>query len=362
MNRPTPAEVARVPVAELHGFVRQVFERTGLSADDAKMATDVLVTTDTWGVFTHGTKSVYLYTRRLRGKGLNPRGRPCVEREGPAWALVDADAALGMIGSVYAMELAIAKAATAGVAYVVVHRSCHFGAAGYYAAMAANRGMVGMVMSNDVPSVGAPGSLAPVMGSNPFAFAAASASQGKMVLDMATAAAAGGKVAAAAAEGKSIPEGWLLDKEGKPTTDPNLFAQQQGAFLAPMAGPKGYGLALMIEILSGALSGSPMRDEVGQWVMPPTSAMTDHSHGFLVINPAVFLGPDAFAGRLDNLFAGIRNAPATIASGGVKIPGQIETHKREDALARGIPLPNDVIRMLRVAAEENAVPLPAFLR
>ena len=350
-----------IPVTELRTFVQQVFSSTGLSAADAAVATDVLVTTDTWGVFTHGTKSVYLYTRRLRGKGLNPQGRPRVEREGPAWALVDADSALGLISSVFAMELAIAKAATAGVAYVVVHHSCHFGAAGYYAAMAANRGMVGMAMANDVPSVGAPGSLAPILGSNPFAFAAASASQGHMVLDMATAAAAGGKVAAAAAAGESIPEGWLLDKEGKPTTDPTLFTKQQGAFLAPMAGAKGYGLALMIEILSGAISGSAMRDKVGKWALSPTSVMTDHSHCFLVINPAVFLGPDAFAGRLDELFAGIRAEPATAASGGVKIPGQIETQKTHDALANGIQFPEEVLRVLRVAAEENGVPLPGFL-
>jgi LDH2 family malate/lactate/ureidoglycolate dehydrogenase len=350
-----------VPVAELRTFVQQVFQRTGLSAADAEIATDVLVTTDTWGVFTHGTKLVYLYTRRLRGKGLSPQGRPRVEREGPAWALVDADSAMGSVSSVFAMELAIAKAATAGVAYVVVHRSCHFGAAGYYAAMAASRGMVGMVMSNDVPSVGAPGSLVPILGSNPFAFAAASDTQGSMVLDMATAAVAGGKVAAAAAEGKSIPEGWLFDKEGNTTTDPNLFAKQQGAFLAPMAGPKGYGLALMIEILSAAVSGSAMRDKVGMWAHQPTSINTDHSHGFLVINPAVFLGSDAFAGRLDDLFAGIRREPATAASGGIKIPGQIESQKQQEALEKGIQFPDEVIRMLRVAAEENQVPLPTFL-
>jgi LDH2 family malate/lactate/ureidoglycolate dehydrogenase len=265
-----------------------------------------------------------------------------------------------MVTGVFSMKLAMAKAAASGVALVVVRNSCHFGAAGYYASLAASEGLIGVAVSNDVPSVAAPGSRAAVMGSNPFAFGAPSGHEGAMVLDIATAGVAGGKVAAAAAEGKSVPSSWLVDAEGQPTSDPSLFVQRK-ASLAPMAGHKGYGLALMIEILSGALSGAAMRDKVGIWMWEPLGKPTDHSHAFLAINPSVFLGEKVFGERLDDLFRGIRKSPAVRDVDHVMIPGEIEQDKRRDALSAGIDFPAEVLRLLRVAAEENGCPIPSFL-
>jgi LDH2 family malate/lactate/ureidoglycolate dehydrogenase len=337
-----------------------VLAKCGLSGPDAETTADVLVTTDTWGVFTHGTKALYAYTRRLRAGGLKPGGRPRIEKEGPAWAGVDGDSAIGMVTGVYSMRLAMAKAAQAGVALVTVHNTCHFGAAGYYASLAAAEGQLAVVVSNDVPSVAAPGSRGAVLGSNPFAFAAPSASAGAMVLDMATAEVAGGKVAAAAAEGKRIPESWLVDSEGRPAGDPNLFLQGK-ASLAPMAGHKGYGLALMIEVLSGALSGSSMRDDVGIWMREPLGKPTGHGQAFLAIDPSVFLGQGLFPSRTDQLFQSIRSLPAAPGVDHVKIPGEIEQEKRKAALARGIEFPDEVLKLLRVAAEENGCPVPRFL-
>ncbi len=348
-----------VKISELREFVLQVLQKCGVSSEDANTTADVLITTDTWGVFTHGTKALYAYTRRLREKGLNPAGRPRIDREGPAWAVVDGDSSLGMVTGVFAMKVAMAKAATSGIAMVAVHNSCHFGAAGYYAKLASAQGQIGMVMSNDVPSVAAPGSFGPVLGSNPFAFAARSGHEGGMVLDMATSEVAGGKVAAAAAEGKSVPSTWLVDEQGHPTTDPNLFLKQQ-ASLAPMAGFKGYGIALMIEILSGALSGSSMRRDVGIWMLEPRSKPTDHGHAFIVIDPRVFLGEDVFPERMDGLLRGIRRVPIQGADH-VKIPGDIEEAKSKAAKANGIQFPEEVAKLLRVAAEENGFPVPSFL-
>jgi LDH2 family malate/lactate/ureidoglycolate dehydrogenase len=264
-----------------------------------------------------------------------------------------------MVTGVFAMNLAIKKAASSGIAMVVVRNSCHFGAAGFYAKLAASQGQVGIAMSNDVPSVAAPRSLGPVLGSNPFAFAASSSEQGTMVLDMATSEVAGGKVAAAAAEGKLVPATWLVDAQGQPTTDPNLFLKQQ-ASLAPMAGYKGYGIALMIEILSGALSGASMRKDVGIWMLEPRDEPTDHGHAFISIAPAVFLGEGVFPARLDDLLSGIRGTPV---QGGdhVKIPGDIEESKAAKAQLEGIQLPEEVLKLLRVAATENGLSIPVFL-
>ncbi|HEY1765053.1 MAG TPA: Ldh family oxidoreductase [Opitutaceae bacterium] len=349
-----------VPVAELRTFVLQVLETCGLSRADAETTADVLVTTDTWGVFTHGTKALYAYTRRLRAGGLKADGRPRVDREGPGWAVVDGDSAIGMVTAVYAMRLAMAKAAQAGIALVAVHNTCHFGAAGYYASQAADEGKLAIVVSNDVPSVAAPGSRGPVLGSNPFAFGAPGGSEGPMVLDISTAEVAGGKVAAAAAEGKRIPESWLVDSEGRPAGDPNLFLQGK-ASLAPMAGHKGYGLALMIEILSGALSGSSMRNEVGIWMREPLGKPTGHGQAFLAIDPAVFLGTERFTSRMEELFGSIRSGPSVAGVDHVKIPGEIERDKRQRSLSHGIDFPDEVLKLLHVAAEENNCPVPSFL-
>lgn len=350
-----------VKETELRAFVLSVLEKCGLSAADAQTTADVLVTTDTWGVFTHGTKFLVTYTRRLRGHGLKPAGRPRVLNQGPAWATVDGDCAIGMVTGVFAMNLAIEKAASSGIALVVVRHSCHFGAAGYYASLAAARGQIGFVVCNAEPRVGAPGSQVPVLGSNPLAFSAPSGSNGTMVLDIATAAAAGGKVAAAAAAGKPVPSDWLVDDHGKPVTDPNRYLEGN-AFLAPMSGHKGYGLGLMVEVLAGALSGSGMRAAVGMADWDPPEKETDYGHAFLSINPAIFLGEGVFPVRMDSLIGGIKGLPSIPGSGGVKIPGQIEQEKRQRALERGIELPEDVVAALQKVAEENAVPLPAFLQ
>src|SRR5205814_4072148 len=128
---------------------------------DARTTADVLVTTDTWGTFTHGTKALRGYVRRLRGGGIKHNGRPAVVAESPAWAIVDGDSSLGMVTSVFAMRTAIAKAKAAGIACIGVRNNCHYGAAGYYAFMAASENMVGFSMANDIPTVNAPGAKGP---------------------------------------------------------------------------------------------------------------------------------------------------------------------------------------------------------
>jgi ureidoglycolate dehydrogenase (NAD+) len=180
----------RVADDDLHAFCVAVLTQVGVSADDARTTADVLVTTDTWGVFTHGVKALGGYVRRLRGGGLQPTARPKVVDDGPAWAMVDGHSALGMVTSVFAMHLAMDKARACGVGYVGVRNSCHFGAAGYYAALAAAQDMIGLAMANDIPSVTAPGARGAVTGSNPLAYAVPTEAGPPIMLDMATSAAA----------------------------------------------------------------------------------------------------------------------------------------------------------------------------
>ena len=223
------ATTGAVSADELRVFCLDALTRVGMGEEDAQTTADVLVTTDTWGVFTHGVKSLPAYIRRIRAGGIRADARPRVTTEGSGWAIVDGDSALGMVASTFAMRVAIEKARACGIGYAGVFNSCHFGAAGYYAAMAAEEDMIGMAMANDTPSVTAPGARGRVTGSNPLAYAVPTGSGMPIVLDMATSTVAGGKVAAAHALGKLIPGGWVIDALGQPTTDPGDFLGRRRA-------------------------------------------------------------------------------------------------------------------------------------
>jgi len=348
--------MTKIGIPSLKKFICDVLAQCGVSPADSATTAEVLVTTDAWGVFTHGTKALRRYAQKLRAGGLKAQGRPAIVRESAAWALIDGDASLGMVTGVFAMNCAIAKARTSGIALINVRNSCHFGAAGYYAQLASRVNMIGMAMANDVPSVAAPGSKGPVLGSNPFAFSAPGGSHPPFLLDISTAVVAGGKVKALMAEGRPIPPDWLIDLEGRPTTDGNLYPLQ--ASLSFMAGHKGYGLALMIEVLSGVLSGAAVRDKVGAWTTDVPARVTDHGHTFLVIDPATITGANTFPGGMSSLLDGIKECPTVAGAGALKIPGEMEAARAVQAEAGGIPLPDDVWESLQGAAQDAGVALP----
>ena len=347
-----------ISIDSLTRIVVQILEKAGVSPEDSRVTADVLVTTDSWGVATHGIKSLPGYVRRLLGGGLKAKGKPFAEREGPGWAVVDGDSSLGMVTGMFAMNLAMDKARKTGISLVTVKNSCHFGAAGYYAWWAAEHGSIAMAMSNDCPSVAAPGSRGPVLGSNPFSFAVPAGKGSPVVLDISTAIVAGGKIMKSVADGKSIPPGWLIDEEGMPTTDAKLFPFH--ACLMPMAGHKGYGLALMVEIFSALLSGSMMRDKVGGWMFGDPAAHTDHGHAFFAIDPAVFTGAAAFETRMDELVHGIKACPPARGVDAILLPGEIERAKRIEAEKNGIPLAENVLEGLKAAAASVSMTLENF--
>ena len=335
-----------VPLDRLSAFCSTAFERAGLSPRDAATGARVLSTTDGWGVFTHGSKALRGYLRRLTAGGLRPQGRPAVSAEGPSWALVDGDSSLGMVTSVFAMETAIAKAQQTGVAYVGVHNSCHFGAAGYYAAMAAEQGLVAMSMANDIPSVAAPGSRGAITGSNPFAYAAPAGRHRPLLLDMSVATVAGGKVFAARERGEAIPSGWLVGSDGHPTDDPAAYPEH--ATLSPAAGHKGYGLGLMIEALAGALTGAGMTWQIRSWLSEDYSVPTHHGAAFVVLD-ATAIHPDLPA-RIEALVDEVHAAPTADGVERIYVPGEMEWERLTRAEASGVDLPSDVVHSLQEAA------------
>lgn len=314
--------------------------RAGMSDADARVSAEILVLADAWGIFTHGIKNLPGYLRRLDAGGIRPEARPRVIAEGPAWAQVDAAQALGMVGSVFAMDLALSKARSAGIGYVGLRNSCHFGAAGCYAVRAARAGMLGWAMANDTPTVTAPGARGAVLGSNPLAFAAPMEGEDPLLLDVATSTVAGGKLFAAAAEGRRVPEGWVVDAEGRPTTDPSVWPKA-GA-LTPMAGHKGYGLALMIEVLSGVVTQGPVMAEVLSWSFADPSLPTGHGAAFMAMDIRAMPGGGDFGRRMAELARTIRALPKTSEDGRILLPGEREWAAYHRAWRQGLDLPNDV--------------------
>lgn len=349
MDHPT----AVISVANLEQFCLAVLQKCGLSETDARVVADVLVTTDTFGVFTHGTKLLQGYVRRLRAGGLKADAVPTIVSEGAGWAVVDGQSAIGMVTSTFAMNRAIEKARTTGVAYVGVRNSCHFGAAGHYALLAAKSDMIGMAMANDCAGMTVPGARKPVLGTNPFAYAVPAGTEDPIFMDIASSAVAAGKLWAAQAKRQKIPDTWLVDADGLPTTDP--FAFPQNGALLPFAGHKGYGFAVMIEILSAMLTGAGSRGEILSWMQHDPSKPTLHGAAFLAINIGAMIPIDQFKKRVDDMIRDIRQTPKAKDSAGVFLPGEMEWQKRRKAMVKGVSLPEEVLESLRGLAKELGV-------
>ena len=345
-------------VESLHNFCFDAFVHAKLSESDAAIGADVLCTTDCWGVFTHGIKGLRGYLRRLYAGGLNPRGRPNIVAEGGGWATVDGDSSLGMVTSVFAMRAAIAKARETGIGYVGVRNSCHFGAAGYYAWLAAEAGFVGLSMANDIPSVSAPGSRGAITGSNPLAYAIPAGRHRPMILDMSIATVAGGKVAAAKERGEPIPLTWLIDADGRPTDDSGSYPAR--STLTPAAGHKGYGIGLFIEAMSGVLSGAATTWQVGSWMTSDPRLPTHHGAAFLAIDCAAIAGGRDFGAHMEQLIDEIHCAPTADGTDRIYVPGEIEWDKYDVAVRDGVSLPSDVIASMTEAADMAGLRFEAY--
>ena len=355
----------KVPAERLREQITSILTAWGMDTELARTTAEVMVETDLSGVDSHGVSMLMDYEQsRLKGK-LNLKARPRVVRETPVTALVDADAGLGHPAAVMAMTLAMKKAGEMKVGVVTVFNSHHFGAAGYYAAMAPKRGLVGMVTSA-TRTIGVVPTRArvPVLGTNPIAFAAPARRNRPFLLDMATASVAANKLKVHELNRKPIPPGWVLDERGKAVTDPALaldiiYKTKKGG-LTPLGGTaemssyKGYGLAMMVHILGGTLSGasfSPIR------IKTQKSSDADRlGHFFLAIDPKAFRPEGAFEDDLDAAIDVLHAAPPVNAAEPVLVAGDPEAQARERRLREGIPLPETLIIKVREICERSGAP------
>ena len=322
---------------------------SGLNEEDARLTAEVLVTTDTLGTFTHGTRQLRGLLKNIRTGRLSATAHEEIAAEGPAWAIVDAHYAMPPAVSYRSMELAMRKAKACGIGYVGVKHSSHYGAAGFYANLASQHDMFGLSMCNVDPCMTVPGSKAKVLGTNPIAYAAPAGEEKPVYLDIATSAVAATKIFSAKALGKPIPDNWLVDEDGMPTSDPSQYPLK-GAQL-PMAGHKGYGLAVMVEILTAVLTGAAVMSGVSSWVLDSPNP-TNEGHAFIAIDIAQMMPLGEFKGRMDGMIREIKAAPLAKGADRIYLPGEIELEKRDVALVEGIALPPDVVASLRGLAED----------
>lgn len=354
------AVAARLWAQDLKAFCVAAMLKSGLSQEDAELTAEVLVTTDTWGTFTHGTRQLRGLLKNVRGGRLDPKAQIEVVSEGPAWAMVDGHYVMPPATSCRSMQLAMKKAKACGMGYVGVKHSSHFGAAGYYAVMAARQGMIGLSMCNVDPVMVVPGSRGRAIGNNPLAYAVPAGQDRPVFLDIALSTVAGTKIFNAQSEGKPIPDNWMVDDEGLPTTDPSGFPTR-GAQL-PMAGHKGYGLAVLVESLSAVVTGAAIASQVKSWVLD-IKEPTDEGHAFIAIDVGAMMPPEVFRARMDGFVREIREAPKAKGADRIYLPGEMEWERREKALAEGMVMPAYVLESLRgLAADVELDPAPFNLK
>lgn len=334
---------------DLTAFCMAALRQVGVNEVDAHLTADVLVTTDTLGTFTHGTRQLRGLIKNVRDGRLNPAATETLVSEGPAWAMLDAHYAMPPAVACRAMQRAMAKARACGVGYVGVKHTSHFGAAGYYARLAATEDMLGLAMCNVDPVMTVTGAASKIIGTNPIAWAAPAGEERMVFLDIATSRVAATKVFAAKALGKSVPDTWLIDANGLPTTDPSRFPEE-GALL-PLADYKGYGLAVLVEVLGGALTGAALLSGVVSWASNAREKV-NQGHAFIAFDIGAMMPLAEFKNRMDSMVRELHAAPKAAGVERVYVPGEMEWERREKALVAGIPLPPDVAAGLRGLGED----------
>ncbi|WP_240768557.1 Ldh family oxidoreductase [Olivibacter sp. XZL3] len=346
--------------ADLRQFTEQVFLAIGCSTEHAKLAADVLIQADLRGIDSHGTARLSGYVRLWQKGRLNPSPHMRIVHETPTTATVDGDRGLGLVVAPYAMNIAIKKAKEYGSGWVAVRNSNHFGIAGYHALLAVEQDMIGYAMTNASPLVTPTFSKERMLGTNPMCYAFPAGKYPPVVIDMATSAAANGKLEIAQRNGLPIPEGWVQTKEGAPSIDP--YELKAGGALLPLGGDrlhgshKGFGLSATVDILSAVLSGA----NYGPWAPPFVAYLDPHpqpvgeglGHFLGALRADGFRPIDDFKQHMDNWISRFKTAEPIDKAQPVIIPGEPELAASEERKAKGIPIVKSVLDDLLALAND----------
>lgn len=340
-----------IPPARLIQFSNQCLIQSGVPVEEATIITQTLIEADARGIHSHGLMRLPLYVQRIQMRLNLPAAKVTTVRDSGATALLDANHSVGQVAATQAMDLAISKAREHGLGAVVVRNSNHFGIAAHYALKAVAKHMIGLAASNTTPLMPPTGGAEKILGNNPLAIAAPSGNPFPLLLDMALSNAALGKILHAKTQGICIPEGWGADREGRPTTDP--AAVTDGGFLLPVGGPKGFGMALMIELLTGVLGDSQFSKLIPS--MYDLTLKQSIAHIMLVIDVTRFIDLDRFRDLASQLSGYVKGAAKATGVTELYLPGEIEFQAEKHRMASGIPIEPKVLGELNQLAETLGV-------
>ncbi len=339
----------RIPGEKLRAFITAAFEAVQISPVDARTIAELMTQADLNGSEGHGVFRLPQYIRRIKGGAVNVKPNIRVEREMAGMALIHGDNGMGHLVMKFAAEKAIEKAKTAGVAWVGARWSNHAGPAALYAAMPLAHDMIGLYMAvgsaNHLPPWGG---LDMLLSTNPIAVAVPAGAEQAIVLDMATTVAAYGKVKTKAQRGEMMPEGWMMDRQGNPLTDPKRANE---GFLLPIGGYKGYGLALVLGLLAGNLNGAAMGKDVIDFNNDDTSE-TNTGHAIIAINIEAFQPLAEFKQGMDALIRDVRNSQRLPGVDHIRLPGEGTHTTRAHNEKNGVPMPQALLAALDQLANE----------
>jgi len=353
-------EILRFKKEDLLSYVVSYMSKLGVPEEDAKIVGDVLLSADIRGVDSHGLiRITSYYGNRLRNKLINPLTPTKIISETETTALIDGGNGCGQVASYKSMKIAIEKAKKSNVGIVTVKHSDHYGIAAYYAMMALKEDMIGVSMTNSQPLVAPTYGKSAVLGTNPIAVAVPSYKEYPYVLDMATSTVPIGRVKVYEKEGRKLPLGWAIDSDGNITDDPKKCQSGYIGALMPLGGSdimrgyKGYGLALLVDIFCGVLSGSSNLTEIG---FPHEQRDADVGHFFMAININAFRPVIDFKKQMDHVIKMLKDAPKAPDHDRIYIAGEKEFDNEKYNLEHGVPIIAPVIEDLKNDGEKMGVP------
>ena len=342
-----------VTAEALRRFATAVFCRWGLPEGDARTVADVLVWADLRGIDSHGVTRIPMYLRLLDDGDLNPTPaiKTCLETS--ATTVIDADRAAGPIAMTTAIGKAMEKARDAGIGVALVRGTTHTAALGYYTSSAAEAGMAAIAFAASVPMMAYHGARVASVSTSPISIAVPGGERGPVVLDMATSVASMGKLVQARKTGTPIPAGWAIDEHGRPTTDSSVAMTP-----LPLGGPKGSGLALMIELVTSVLVANPILADA--LALEGRGKQRHKQNAFaLAIDVARFCDPAVFRNEVDRLVAAVKTLPRNADAAEILVPGERGSRTFAERSARGIPLPGPIVAELaRVATRFGVAMFP----
>lgn len=342
---PAVSQLRAVP-EELRSLLIAIFTRCGMLDDDAAPLAESLVAADLRGVHSHGAMRVPEYVKKLTVGGVDPRGRPSIARDSGACLVIDGGNAMGQVASHFGMQRVVERAAEIGISAAAVRASNHNGAMAFYAMQALPYDMIGLATTNALPTMAPWGGTERLLGINPLGIAIPAGKEFPIVYDAAFSGSSHGKIRIYQQRGEPIPEGWALDAQGQPTTDPALAID---GLLMPIGGYKGTALAMIMGVLSSMLSGAAYGTELGDMEHGPDPGRDGHF--LLAMDIARFEDVNRFKERVDNAIRQIRAAKPAPGFDRVFAPGEPEFLTEKQYRRDGIPLTEHILADLRSTAE-----------